>query len=132
MPVILLRNLDPPKLCNGTRLVVKKMMTNIIEATIITGCGQGEDVFLPRIPLVPTDLPFEFKRLQFPLRLSFAMSINKSQGQTLKVAGLQLEEPCFTHGQLYVGCSRVGSPNNLYVYAPHNKTKNIVYKEALN
>ena len=82
---------------------------HVIEATILTGCDKGEDAFIPRIPLIPSNVPFEFKRLQFPVRLSFAMSINKSQGQTLAVAGLHLVEPCLSHGQLYVGCSRVGS-----------------------
>ena len=53
-------------------------MKNIIEAEIISGCGEGDVVFIPRIPLAPSDLPFKFKRLQFPIRLSFAMSINKS------------------------------------------------------
>ncbi len=130
-PIMLLRNLEPPRMCNGTRLVVKKMMPHLIEATILTGCGAGEDVFIPRIPIIPSDMAFEFKRLQFPIRLSFAMSINKSQGQTLKVAGLQLEEPCFSHGQLYVAASRVGSPKNLYIFAPGGRTKNIVYREAL-
>ena len=43
----------------------------------------------------------------------FSMSINKAQGQSLIVAGLYLEPPCFAHGQFYVGCSRVGCPNNL-------------------
>jgi ATP-dependent DNA helicase PIF1 len=40
-------------------------------------------VFLPRIPLCPSDdemFPFQFKRKQFPIRLSFAMMINKAQG----------------------------------------------------
>ena len=93
----------------------------------------GEDVFIPRIPLIPSDseIPFVFKRLQFPVKLSFAMSINKSQGQTLSVAGLQLKEHCFSHGQLYVACTRVGSPRNLFVYAPSGNTRNIVYKEIL-
>ena len=131
VPIMLLHNLEPPRLCNGTRLAVKRLMPHVIEATILTGCGMGEDVFILRIPIIPTDMPFEFKRLQFPIKLSFAMSINKAQGQTLKVAGLQLQEPCFSHGQLYVGCSRVGSVNNLYVYAPCGRTKNIVYQEAL-
>jgi ATP-dependent DNA helicase PIF1 len=37
VPIILLRNINPPRLCNGTRLSVKKMMNNIIEATILNG-----------------------------------------------------------------------------------------------
>ena len=97
----------------------------------MTGCAKGEIVFIPRIPLIPNDMPFEFKRLQFPVRLSFAMSINKAQGQSLKVAGLQLENPCFSHGQLYVACSRVGSGKNLYMFAPGGKTKNVIYQKAL-
>jgi hypothetical protein len=131
-PIMLLRNLDPPKLCNGTRLCIKSLLPHLIEATIMTGFGKGEDVFIPRIPLIPTDLPFDFKRLQFPVRLAFAMSINKAQGQSLKVAGIHLEEPCFSHGQLYVACSRVGTPRNLYIFSPDNgRTRNIVYEKAL-
>ena len=133
VPIMVLRNVDPPRLCNGTRCIVKKLMRNCIEATIVTGPNHGEDVFLPRIPLIPSDanLPFDFKRLQFPVRVCFAMSINKAQGQSLKVAGLFLEPPCFTHGQFYVGCSRVGSPNNLFIYAPGGETRNVVYREVL-
>ena len=61
----------------------------------------------------------------------FAMSINKAQGQNLIVAGLYLEPPCFAHGQFYVGCSRVGYPNNLIIYVPGGKTRNVVYREVL-
>ena len=129
-PIILLRNLDQSRLCNGTRLAVKNLMPHVIKATILTGCGAGETVFVPRIPHIPSDLPFRFKRLQFPLRLSFAMSINKAQGQTLSVVGLQLEEPCFSHGQLYVGCSRTGNPDNLFIHTPTGDTKNIVHSEV--
>ena len=131
---MLLRNLDPPRLCNGTRLVVRSLSKYLVEATIIGGVYDGDIVAIPRIPLqsVDNNMPFTFRRLQFPLRLSFAMSINKSQGQSLKVVGLHLELPCFTHGQLYVGCSRVGSESNLFLYTPNEGcTENIVYTEIL-
>ncbi|GFX74542.1 ATP-dependent DNA helicase [Trichonephila clavipes] len=131
VPIILLRNINPPRLCNGTRLSLKKMMNNVFEATILTGKFKGEDVLLPRIPKIPTDMPFEFERLQFPVRLAFEMTINKAQGQSLQVCGLNLENPCFSHGQLYVACSRVGKPSDLFVYAPDGKTRNIVYPTAL-
>lgn len=129
--MIMLRNINQPRLCNGTRLAVKKLMTNVIEATILKGKYKEEDVLIPRIPLIPTDMPFDFKRLQLPVQLAFAMSINKSQGQSFGVCGINLENPCFSHGQLYVACSRVGKPSHLFIFAPHKKTKNVVYAKAL-
>ncbi|GBM74537.1 hypothetical protein AVEN_126587-1 [Araneus ventricosus] len=116
---MLLRNLHPPSLCNGTRFCIKKLMQNIIEATFMTGHAAGEDGFIPTIPIIPSDFPFQFKRLQFPVRLCFAMSINKSQGKYLKVVGLDLLKPCFSHGQLHVDSSRVGKADNLYILAPN-------------
>ena len=80
-PVMMLRNLDAPKLCNGTRLIIKQLGSHVIEATIMTGQAKGENIFIPRIPLIPSDSVIEFKRLQFPLRPCFAMTINKSQGK---------------------------------------------------
>ncbi len=130
-PIILLRNLNPPKLCNGTRLVIKKITGNVLEATILTGKFKGEIVLLPRIPMIPSDSPIPFKRLQFPIRLAFAMTINKSQGQTMSICGLDLENPCFSHGQLYVACSRVGRPSSLFVLTKDRLTKNIVHRLAL-
>ena len=56
--IMILRNPDPPKLCNGTRLVVKQLLPHVTEATILTGVGKGEDVFIPRIPIIrPIVLP---------------------------------------------------------------------------
>ena len=130
-PVMLLRNLDAPDLCNGTRLIIKQILPHVLEATILTGLAQGKDIFILRIPLIPSDLPFQFKRLQFPLNVCFAISINKSQGQSLKVVGLDLQTPCFSHGQLYFECSRVGRPSSLFINAPERKTKNVVYHRAL-
>ena len=128
---MLLRNLDPPKLCNGTRLIVTQMFPHVVQAKIISAAGRGESVFIPTIPLIPTDLPFEFKRTQIAVRVCFALTINKSQGQSLKVAGINLESPCFSHGQLYVACSRVGTSERLFINTVDKKTKNVVYRQAL-
>ncbi|XP_044354850.1 uncharacterized protein [Triticum aestivum] len=55
-PIILLRNIDPASgLCNGTRLIVRGFMRNGIDAEIVLGQHAGKRVFLPRIPLCPSD-----------------------------------------------------------------------------
>ena len=74
---MLKRNMNPPKSCNGTRLelIVTKVYDNLIEYKIITGPGAGEITFMPRIPLAPSYQPIPFRRLQFPLRVCFAMTI---------------------------------------------------------
>ncbi|XP_003249039.1 uncharacterized protein LOC100570111 [Acyrthosiphon pisum] len=107
-------------------------MNNVIQSTIIKGNFKEEEVLIPRIPIIPTDIQFQFKRIQFPVRLAFAMTISKSQGQSLEVCGINLEFPCFSDGQLYVASSRVGKPSLLFIFAPENKTKNIVHQNALN
>ena len=129
--ILMLHNLYPPKLCNGTRLSVNRLLANVIEATILTGKEKGEDVFISRIPLSPTDMSFSFKRLQFPMRLAFAITINKAQEQSIKWYGVHLESPCFSHGQLHVACSRLGSQIHLFIRAPGGTTKNVVYRQAL-
>ncbi|EFX69183.1 hypothetical protein DAPPUDRAFT_36792, partial [Daphnia pulex] len=70
-----------------------------IVAEIASGKNKGESVFLPRMSMSPTDsdLPFKIKRLQFPVLLAFAMTINKSQGQTFDRVGIYLPEPVFSH-----------------------------------
>ncbi|PUZ76445.1 hypothetical protein GQ55_1G291800 [Panicum hallii var. hallii] len=82
--VILLRNLDPRNsLCNSTRLVVRGFQNTTIDAEIVNGQHAGKRVFILRIPMSPSKnliLPFKFKRKRFPIRLSFAMTINKAQG----------------------------------------------------
>ena len=120
-PVNLLHNLNPSiRLCNGTRLHVVRISKRVVECEIL-GDKYGNMVIIPRIPLSPSsiaNLSFEFRRTQFPLRLAFAMTINKAQGQTLKNVGLCLTELVFTHGQLYVTLSRVTNGANLRMIVP--------------
>ncbi|XP_019158423.1 PREDICTED: uncharacterized protein LOC109155145 [Ipomoea nil] len=134
-PVMLLRNIDHSMgLCNGTRLIVTQLGNHVIEGQIIAGNNAGTKVLIPRLSLTPSDprLPFKFQRKQFPLMLSYAMTINKSQGQTLSHVGLLLKKPIFKHGQLYVVVSRVSNPDGLKVLICGesrgllNKTENVV------
>ena len=115
----MLRNINQPKLCNGTRLSVKKLMTNIIEAKILTEPFKGEDVLIPRISMIQTDMSFQFKRLQFPIQLAFAITINKARGQSLELCGLYLHTDCFSHGQFQSWQSR----QSLYLHRNWNYQK---------
>jgi hypothetical protein len=97
-PVMLLRNLNQSAgLCNGTRLIITQLGDRVLEAQIITGSYIGDKVLLPRISLhvSSTKWPFVLSRRQFPVRLCYAMTINKSQGQTLQNVGLYLPRPFF-------------------------------------
>ncbi|XP_036343993.1 uncharacterized protein LOC118753221 [Rhagoletis pomonella] len=69
--IIMLRNINQPRLSNETGLAVRKVLNNVIEATIIKSKAKGEGILIPRIPMISTALPFDFMRLQFPVRLLF-------------------------------------------------------------
>jgi len=141
-PVILLRNLDPGEgLCNGTRMVVLNMRRKVLQYRIISKDRRfrGKVVLIPRIRLSPNaeTLPMPLKRLQFPVRLAFAMTINKSQGQSVEHVGINLQTSVFSYGQLYVAFSRYTSPLNISVLLPEQSQEsrrilNVVYKEVFN
>ena len=138
VPLMLLRNINPRQgLCNGTRLIFERCIDNkLLQCRIVE---TGRSVLIPRITFIPkpNEFPFEWQRRQFPVRIAFAITINKSQGQTLKYVGVWLRSPVFTHGQLYVACSRVSSPDHLHFALMTEPKKeqstvdNIVFHEVL-
>jgi hypothetical protein len=145
-PLMLLRNLSKKiGLCNGTRLIFlgrAGVSGFLLKCRILSGEHKGNIVLIPRILTQPSDMrgqPCEWRRLQFPVRPAFAMSINKSQGQTLTRAIVWLESSVFGHGQLYVAGSRVGHPDHILFAIgkseddslPANATRNVVYREVL-
>lgn len=117
--VVLIRNMNIGSgLVNGVRMIVRGMQERSLKLEVITGTGKGNIIFLPRIKLISTDanMPFSISRIQFPVRVSFVMTLNKAQGQTFDKIGIYLPKPVFCHGQLYVGFSRVRCAAAVKIY----------------
>ncbi len=133
--VILLRNLDVALgLCNGTCLIIWCLTRRLIVAQIIGGAHARNIVNIPRITTTTnrSKWPFTLQRHQFPLQLAFVMTINKAQGQTMKIVGIYLPEPVLTHNQLYVTLSRATRVNDVFVFYLNGRTMtNVVYTKLL-
>eukprot|EP00984_Skeletonema_dohrnii_P018289 scaffold8514_cov74-Skeletonema_dohrnii-CCMP3373.AAC.1 len=130
--VILLRNIDiPAGHCNGTRYFVKRLGEyRLVLKKLKTNGDKNDILILPRIPMTSsagTKLPFVLNRLQFPIKVAFALTINRSQSQTFSgKCGILLPKSVWTHGQIYVTFSRCGDPNNVYVWADQEEFKDLI------
>ena len=146
--VILLRNMDiNAGHCNGTRYLVKQIgkYRLVLHKLDAKEDDKNKVLILPRIPLRygGQSFPFELTRLQFPIKIAFALTINRAQGQSASKCGILLPRDVWTHGQIYVAFSRSGNPNNVYVWAEQSQfgpygldpgkryVKNVVYREVI-
>ena len=112
--IIRLRNFDAVNgHCNGTRYKIVALHDHVINTIIASGTHAGRKLLILRIPLKPSDndFPFDVTRRQFPVKLAFAITANKSEGQTSDRTGIFFPTPMFSHGQLYVALSRTTSYN---------------------
>ncbi|XP_058776861.1 uncharacterized protein LOC131651210 [Vicia villosa] len=140
-PIMLMRNIDQSQgLCNGTRLIVTKMAAHVLEAKLMGDNNNGKVIYIPRMDMSPSQSPWPFKlsRHQFPVIVAYAMTINKSQGQSLDWVGLYIPQDVFIHGQIYVAVSRVTTKRGIKILIHDDKnipklsTCNVVYKEVFN
>ena len=137
-PLMILQNINPSNgLCNGTQGILTNCKRHILQVCLLGRDHHGKQVFIPRIKFkFPEEtIGFHMEQKQFPVWLAFVMTINKSQGQSVKHIGIDLGNPVFTHGQLYAALSRCTSSANVKVLfdkdASTTVTSNIVYKDIL-
>ena len=141
---IMMRNKDVSQgFCNSTFVRIISLRPNMI---LIRHCQLGTQMFLSRSICSSTQEKsiISLKRLQFPIRIGYAATINKSQGGTMERVGLYLPEPVFDHGQFFVAISRTTSSKGLKILVENGReqgtlttdpkrvfTKNVVFREVL-
>ena len=124
---------------NGTRMIVTWVDPGLkrIRAKLLSESGtRPREVLITLHRCTIQRGAFTQERSQLPIRLAYALTINKAQGLTLKSVGLFLDKDVFAHGQVYVGTSRCGDPDNLFVYGNLDANgelwvANPVYREIL-
>ena len=141
MPIMLLQNLYLNQgLYNSTCLIITQILLCCIKACILSSKFAGQLYMLLRIKLtsIVRELLFLVIQVQFPICLSFAITINKLQGQSLTTISINLCYIVFTYGQLYIAMSYVTTIAGLLVLLPTLSNSegsyiviNIVYLEVL-
>jgi ATP-dependent exoDNAse (exonuclease V) alpha subunit len=102
------------RLANGRRCLAVEMKNR----TVVFHFDDGETKILTRFRLEKQSNGMKFIRLQLPIRLLFAGTVQQSQGMTLQRAVIDCRTKFWEHGQLYVALSRVKNPEDLCVLLP--------------
>jgi len=138
---ILLRNLDKAAgLTNNRRVQVLEITGCVIKVQTL---GEHQSIhYIPRIRFkfrLPYEQSYQLSRKQYPLRLAYAISINKAQGQELQRVVCDFRISPFSHGHAYVALTRVRHYSHIAIlYDPNSLTQthdpsitNVVYHELL-
>jgi hypothetical protein len=105
-------------LANNTRVRILEISPHKSVIRVQTLGSDPKSATLPRIRFkfrIPYGQSFRMTRVQFPLRLAYCMTYNKSQGQTLQRVLLDVSNPPFAHGHLYVALSRVTNYSDIKI-----------------
>ena len=136
---MIVRNLNFSEgLVNGQKCVILAASPNsrVLQVELLTETLPHPVVLIPRIGFHATvgRNGITFMRTQFPIRTSYSITVNRSQGQTLSKIGLDLRSPAFGHGQLYVALSRSQNRQSVMCLLPREHivdgipyTENVVY-----
>ncbi len=123
---MIIRNCNPPAICNGVLAELISFTRYILKMKLLTGPGKHQVVYLPRcsfkINTEESGFPFSFTRRQFPIMPAYAVTVHKSQGQTLCKVGIVADTDAFSHGQVYVALSRVRGWSNITFFSPRGET----------
>lgn len=132
--VMLLKNLDFERhLINGSRGTVQDIIYDDDgNAIVITVLFRGQDTPVPISRMVchchVIGQGDKIQLFQFPIRLAWAVTAHKSQGQTLSRVAIDVSETAFAHGAFYVALSRVRRIEGLLLFgAPQWTDETISY-----
>lgn len=136
---MLLKNLDVnKKLINGMRGTVTDIVenNNNIGAIFVKFDSQAKNE--SSIPITRTIISQEtvlghkMTVKQFPLRLAWAITAHKAQGQTLQKVAISLDSKSFAHGAFYVALSRVKRLENILLFGNMFPNEGIKFHTNLN
>jgi hypothetical protein len=139
---VLLANFDKEiGLTKNTRVKVVEITSCFIRVVTLS---TTHPVFanIPRFNFhikIPFYKSYKILRRQFPLKLAYALTMNRSQGQEFEKLLVDLTIPSFTHGHLYVALSRIRKSENIKIFCNTEQiwdnnivvTNNVVYDEIL-
>jgi hypothetical protein len=130
--VVLLKNDKDGRWVNGTVGTIEKLFDNHIDVRVggivysLERETWEEIVYTYDQETHKVEAKVASSFTQYPIRLAWALTIHKSQGQTYESVALDLTTATFAPGQLYVALSRCTSLEGLYLKMPVKRAHIIV------
>ncbi|HAJ57546.1 MAG TPA: AAA family ATPase [Candidatus Omnitrophica bacterium] len=135
--VMLLRNDPEHRWVNGTMAVINELTENSVKIVVngniydvpICEWQRIEYRFNSTLDIIEKKVVGVFR--QYPLKLAWAITIHKSQGQTFNVIAIVMGKGAFVHGQIYVGLSRCRTLEGIFLSNPIEH-RDIIFDKRVN